>query len=1103
MIPQRVKLSGFLSYKDEQEVRFDGSQLWMLSGTNGSGKSSVFDAVTFALFGHHRGGSQSAAELINKESNTLAVEFDFTIEGTPYRIRRTVRRRPTTVASTQQVLKWIAQTPPASHPTPFPSPSPTGERGKPADPTPRPPPRNEEGEEDGGSVVRSPLSPRGRGLGGGVSSGGWEPVPDTQLKAKFDGWVKDRIGLDYETFTSSVLLLQGKSEKLLDSTPAGRAGVLARIVDLERYQKLHGKADDRRREYKARLDGLSNQLAGLRDVTDDELAAAADRIAVAEDARAAAQGEIDRLTAVEIQARNWADKQKTLTAARDKLTHAQALLGHAVAIEKDFARLKELREVLPAVGVIATERGRVSESERKSDKLAKERDGKADTRRQTEAALDQARKKLAALKKTLGESEAQQITLNARLRELSAVLEKVRQAEDAGAEVKRHEDELKRLPPDPDAAVAKLQDEQHRLAALAQVVPLLVRLHTDRAELRQTLPKEAAARTAEAKLKADGLKAKADAEKLTADLTTARERRGKADEAAAEARALAQQARLLADEFKTLTGAKSCRACGQALTPEHFAAEKGKRDRDAAAADKKAADTAAASADARKLEDDLTARESAARDRLLKLREEYKEKSGEVKQAVADLDRLAKSCRESYIGLPDEYKRKVAPGQPDDWAATVYPERTELSALHKDVATTDEVGRQLREAHDAANKARTVRAKLDAARDRLGKVRDGLPPGDPATLRQDHADAQSADVAVASQIKGTKAEVARTEADGDRHGRALAGLDAELAGLHEKLKGEENSRAQSRQTIDQMTRSLPAGWQKLAETAGMTERAKWQDEVESLVSKGTEEKFTNLKAARGGLESLRAEITTLEQEADAFPDEAKRSPEEVRSLVAAARKAHDERNRELLAAQREKGLLDGYRQQRAELTDKLKAADADHARHKLLAELLGRDRLQRHLVRTAERQIVSYANAVLDRLSGGQLFLKLVGTDDGTAADKALDLECSNRVTGGSPINVAFLSGSQRFRVAVALALGIGQYAGKQHRPIESVIIDEGFGCLDRAGRQVMIQELQNLRGHLHCILLVSHQEEFADAFPDGYRFELHDGQTRVSRFQR
>src|SRR5581483_192978 len=205
MIPQRVKLSGFLSYKDEQEIRFDESPLWMLSGTNGSGKSSIFDAVTFALFGHHRGGSQSAAELINKESNTLSVEFDFTVEKQLYRIKRTVRRQKNDkIASTQQVMKHISSPPVAT--------------------------------------------------GGLLGEDSWEPIPDTNYKAKFDAWVKDKIGLDYETFTSSVLLLQGKSEKLLDSTPAGRAGVLARIVDLERYQKLYGKADDRRKDLKGQLE---------------------------------------------------------------------------------------------------------------------------------------------------------------------------------------------------------------------------------------------------------------------------------------------------------------------------------------------------------------------------------------------------------------------------------------------------------------------------------------------------------------------------------------------------------------------------------------------------------------------------------------------------------------------------------------------------------------------------------------------------------------------------------------------------------------------------------------------------------------------------------
>jgi len=115
----------------------------------------------------------------------------------------------------------------------------------------------------------------------------------------------------------------------------------------------------------------------------------------------------------------------------------------------------------------------------------------------------------------------------------------------------------------------------------------------------------------------------------------------------------------------------------------------------------------------------------------------------------------------------------------------------------------------------------------------------------------------------------------------------------------------------------------------------------------------------------------------------------------------------------------------------------------------------------------------------------------------------ALDMEVINRATSESPIPVAFLSGSQRFRVAVSLALGIGRFACGEHRPIESVIIDEGFGCLDREGRQVMIQELHNLRDFLKRILLVSHQEEFADAFENSYHFELVNGSTRVTRVQR
>src|SRR5262249_37793656 len=202
MIPRRVKLSGFLSYTDEQEVAFDGSSLWMLSGLNGSGKSSVFDAVTYALFGHHRGGSINAGELINKDSRALSVEFEFLVDGQPFQIRRPLRRDARGAPKgTQQVFRLDA------------------------------------------------------------ASGKWAAVPDTNLSDGFKAWVRDKIGLDYVTFTSSVLLLQGRAEKLLDSTPKGRAEGLAGVVDLQRYQKLHEKGDTKRKPLQTKLEAGQGQNA--------------------------------------------------------------------------------------------------------------------------------------------------------------------------------------------------------------------------------------------------------------------------------------------------------------------------------------------------------------------------------------------------------------------------------------------------------------------------------------------------------------------------------------------------------------------------------------------------------------------------------------------------------------------------------------------------------------------------------------------------------------------------------------------------------------------------------------------------------------------------
>jgi len=220
MIPLRVSLEGFLSYREKQVIDFDGSTLWMLWGPNGVGKSAVFDAITFALFGAHRAGSgaRNVKELINHHADKFIIEFDFIVDGVAYRIRRTCPRvgRPTREAFILQKYD--------SHST------------------------------DEIEVTR---------------------IAGTDGDDGFKEWVDRTVGLDYQSFTSSVLLLQGKSEQLLNVDPKDRYEILAELIDLSCYQRLHEEADKRRKKYRDESGALEQQLQSpaVCAISDEEMAA--------------------------------------------------------------------------------------------------------------------------------------------------------------------------------------------------------------------------------------------------------------------------------------------------------------------------------------------------------------------------------------------------------------------------------------------------------------------------------------------------------------------------------------------------------------------------------------------------------------------------------------------------------------------------------------------------------------------------------------------------------------------------------------------------------------------------------------------------------------
>ena len=148
--------------------------------------------------------------------------------------------------------------------------------------------------------------------------------------------------------------------------------------------------------------------------------------------------------------------------------------------------------------------------------------------------------------------------------------------------------------------------------------------------------------------------------------------------------------------------------------------------------------------------------------------------------------------------------------------------------------------------------------------------------------------------------------------------------------------------------------------------------------------------------------------------------------------------------------------------------------------YRTLQKKLDRNGLQSWLRVAAEQSIVANADHTLQRLSNGMLTMKLADNGKG----ESLDLRVTDHEKGARDLRTQALSGSQKFRVSVALALGIGQYAcGQSQGGIKSVIIDEGFGSLDKEGRDQMITELQNLGKVLERIIVVSHQEEFQTAF--------------------
>jgi exonuclease SbcC len=207
MIPVKLKLEGFLSYREPVELDFRGFDLACISGPNGAGKSSLLDAITWALFGQARKRDES---VINNHPSVNAAEvtFDFDYEGNRYRVQRSNPRGKT--SSVEFFI--LAQIP---------------------------------GED-----------PR------------WKPLTERTLR-ETDKKIEDTLRMDFDTFTNASFFLQGKADQFATARPGERKRILSNILGLEIWETYRERASQRRRDKEKEVRELDGRISEIQAELDE------------------------------------------------------------------------------------------------------------------------------------------------------------------------------------------------------------------------------------------------------------------------------------------------------------------------------------------------------------------------------------------------------------------------------------------------------------------------------------------------------------------------------------------------------------------------------------------------------------------------------------------------------------------------------------------------------------------------------------------------------------------------------------------------------------------------------------------------------------------
>ncbi|MDP9238465.1 MAG: SMC family ATPase [Chloroflexota bacterium] len=211
MRPLSLTLKGFTCFSQETYVSFDGMDVFAITGRTGSGKTTITDAMCYALYGKVPRGTD-VSKLIAHDASQMYVSLEFVAGGRPYRAARSLTLSRTTANTTSKVQ-----------------------------------------------------------LDRQLADGEWEPL-ENRVREMNEA-IESIVGLDYRAFTRCVLLPQGRFQEMLTGSKEDRRKVLEDLLDVGIYGRMMTSANQQKKPLETQA-GLIEQLLAttFADATPERLA---------------------------------------------------------------------------------------------------------------------------------------------------------------------------------------------------------------------------------------------------------------------------------------------------------------------------------------------------------------------------------------------------------------------------------------------------------------------------------------------------------------------------------------------------------------------------------------------------------------------------------------------------------------------------------------------------------------------------------------------------------------------------------------------------------------------------------------------------------------